>query len=343
MPARLGAALSWLPDNGDAPLAAIFSLSGPELTKEEAALFVETNPLGVILFQRNIESPVRLKTLINEIRSTLNRSCPVLIDQEGGRVARLRKPNWFEIPAAKHFGDLYEQSPKLARTEIEKAYGTLADEMAEMGIDVNCAPVQDIMHEQTHRSVGDRIYSARPEVVAQCGHLVCEQFIKRGLTPVIKHMPGLGRANLDTHEALPRIPTAKEELAQTDFKPFMALAEKDYARFLWGMTTHFLYTDIDPGLPASVSPTIIGDIIRQQIGFDGFLISDDIDMNGMIDISPDFANVEKRALAALNAGTDAVLYCSGNLKDMDVLGRALPRLSDAALRRLSERRPQNTA
>ena len=329
--------MSWLGNHAgpdlpekDRPLAAIFSVAGEKLHDREKKLFREANPLGFILFKRNIESPPQIKSLTNELRDCVGRNCPVLVDQEGGRVARLQPPVWQKYPAADYFGDLFGIHKDFAKKEILETYGEIAADLVQAGLDVNCAPVLDLKFPETHDAIGDRSYSGDPKIVTFCADFVCRAFLKKGITPVIKHIPGHGRATVDSHTDLPEIHVSKEDLCQSDFLPFRTIASRPYGKFVWGMTAHILYHALDKENPASVSPMIHRDIIRGELGFQGFLLSDDIEMKGLAA----YGDVDKRCLDTLMAGTDAVLYCSGQFKMMEKLSAALPTLSDDSIKRL---------
>lgn len=301
--------------------AAIFSLSGPVLTPEERALFVRANPLGFILFARNVQNPDQLRALTMDLRAVVGRDCPILIDQEGGRVQRLRPPHWTNYPPMQNFAD-----GKNLQTTIQ----TLARALSDVGVNVDCAPVLDVLCPQTHDVIGDRAFSDDPAIVAQRGLTVCEALLLEHIIPVIKHIPGHGRAQADSHHDLPVVDTPLQILQDIDFAPFRALAQSSIADRLWAMTAHVIYTAIDPDHPATVSRIVIANIIRQHIGFKGFLIGDDVDMKALAR----YGDVAARAQACLAAGCDAVLYCSGKLEDMQKLAESVPFLGDKALERL---------
>ncbi|MCK6418623.1 MAG: beta-N-acetylhexosaminidase [Alphaproteobacteria bacterium] len=301
--------------------AAIFSLAGPELTAEERTLFARANPLGFILFARNVQNPDQLRTLTMDLRAVVGRDCPILIDQEGGRVQRLRPPHWTNFAPMQSF----EQSG-----DLEGTIRQLARELVDVGINVDCAPVLDVLCPQTHDVIGDRAFSDDPVLVAARGRTVCEFLLAENITPVIKHIPGHGRAQADSHHDLPVVDTPLLTLQNVDFAPFRALAQSNIAPHLWAMTAHVVYTALDPDHPATVSRTVIADIIRQDIGFKGFLIGDDVDMKAL----SRYGDVAARAQACLEAGCDAVLYCSGTLEDMHKLAESVPFLGDKALERL---------
>ncbi len=293
----------------------ILSLEGPFLSEKEKGLFHESKPLGYILFQRNCVSPDQVKSLTAELKQISGPDCPILIDQEGGRVQRLKPPQWPKYSPAQFFGDLYEQNPKEALSALEQEMRTLCQDLTNVGVTVNCAPVLDISFEGAHDVIGDRSFSKDLETVTALAGKLCKTFLENGITPVIKHMPGHGRAVVDSHKDLPRITTSKTELQVSDFKPFQALSECFKPEELWGMPGHVLLEDIDPDLPASLSPHIINAVIREEIGFKGFLVTDDIEMGAL----KRFGDVIRRAEMALEAGCDAALFCSGVYKDMEAL------------------------
>ena len=297
--------------------AAILGLAGPRLTAAEAALWRRFPPLGAILFARNIQNPVQLRALTNDIRDVLGAAAPILIDQEGGRVARLKPPHWEAFPAAARF----EGEPELA----ERANAYLMGAMCRAaGLDVVCAPVLDLRVPGAHQVIGDRAFSAAPEEIARLGVACIAGLQAAGCIPVIKHIPGHGRAMADSHHELPRVGAGFAELAQ-DIAPFHALAGSG----AWAMTAHVLYEAWDAHLPATLSPTVIQRVIRGEIGFDGLLITDDLAMGALAGMANDLAS------AALSAGCDVVLHCTGKLEDAAALLPDCAVLSDAALRRLA--------
>ncbi|PWC27349.1 beta-N-acetylhexosaminidase [Teichococcus aestuarii] len=302
------------------PRAAIIGLSGPVLLAEEAAMLRRMRPLGAILFARNVRDPVQLRALTGAIRAELGEAAPVLVDQEGGRVARLRPPHWPAFPPAALFE---ERDAEAARANAT----LLALECSAAGFDVVCAPVLDLRLPGRHSVVGDRGFSARPEEVARLGAAWVAGLQAGGVIPVVKHMPGHGRAMVDSHLELPRVDAPRAALAD-DFAPFAALAGSG----AWGMTAHLLFEALDATRPATLSPGIIRDIIRGEIGFSGVLVSDDLAM-GALSGTPG-----ERAAGALRAGCDIALHCSGVLAEsQDVLEASAP-LTDAALERLAAAR-----
>jgi len=306
------------------PRAAILGLAGTSVTDEEKRFFAATDPLGFILFKRNCDTPAQLKRLVADLRASVGRDdAPVLIDQEGGRVARLGPPHWRQPPAAATFVSLAKQDLALGGEAARLNARLMASDLAAAGINVDCAPVLDLPVAGAHDVIGDRAHGATPDMAATLGRAVCEGLMEGGVLPIIKHIPGHGRATVDTHHALPAVATGESELRRTDFAPFQALADMP-----WAMTAHVVYSAIDPDRPATTSPAVIERVIRGFIGFDGFLVSDDLSMQALS------GTVAERATAALGAGCDAVLHCNGKMDEMKPVMAATPALTDAALTRL---------
>ena len=306
---------------GAMTLPAIFGCAGPALTADEKAFFAETRPLGFILFARNCESPDQIRALVADLRAAVGRhDAPVLIDQEGGRVARLRPPQWRAAPPARVFGELWDRDPAAATRAATLNAQLIGAELAALGITVDCAPVLDVPVPGAHDIIGDRAYHTDPEVIAALGRAVAEGLMQAGVLPVMKHIPGHGRARADSHAELPVVEDPAAALAQ-DFAPFAACADLPLA-----MTAHVLYTALDPDRPATTSPTIIAGVIRQRIGFDGLLMSDDISSN-MKALPGGYA---RRAQDCLAAGCDVVLHCDGDLAAMQEAASVMPPLGDRA-------------
>jgi beta-N-acetylhexosaminidase len=300
--------------------AAIVGLSGTALTAEEAALFRRHRPVGAILFRRNVESPAQVASLAAALREELGETAPILVDQEGGRVARLRPPHWTAFPPPATF----EGRPE-ATAEANAAL--LGAECTAVGLDVVCAPCLDLRLPGAHDVIGDRAFSDRPAEVARLGVAWVRGLHAAGCIPVMKHIPGHGRALVDSHESLPRVTATAAEL-EADIAPFRALAGSG----AWAMTAHILYEAWDADRPATLSPRILAEVIRGAIGFDGVLASDDLAMGAMRGLSNDLAG------AAIAAGCDLVLHCTGVLAETEALLAACPPLSDAAARRLAAAR-----
>ncbi|HBA44027.1 MAG TPA: beta-N-acetylhexosaminidase [Alphaproteobacteria bacterium] len=303
--------------------AAIFGCAGPELSNAEIAFFRDVRPWGFILFARNIVDPDQLRALNASLRDSVGRAdAPIFIDQEGGRVARMKPPFWRAAPPAARFGDLsLIDSEKGARACYLNAR-LLAAELHAAGINANCAPLIDIAVPSAHAIIGDRAFAGSAALVAGLGAMMCRGLLEGGVLPVIKHIPGHGRAGADSHLSLPVVDADLALLAQTDFVPFQKLAHMPLA-----MTAHIAYTAIDPDRPATQSPRLIGDVIRDTIGFDGVLMSDDL---GMAALTGDFT---ARARDSIAAGCDIVLHCSGDLDEMRAVARGTPELAGAAARR----------
>lgn len=299
--------------------AVIFSLSGPRVTEEEYDLFSQTVPFGFILFKRNIEDPAQLAALVRRLRQCVGWACPILIDQEGGRVQRMGPPHW----------PLYPAAGCCAGTEEVAAVSCgIAKDLAAVGIDVNCAPVLDVLFEETHESIGDRAFSSDAEEILCRGKKTCEMFLDQGVTPVLKHLPGQGRAGKDSHHDLPVVEASLAELEAVDFVPFKGLLTQPFAPALWGMVSHVVYRAVDPDHPASVSPKVI-EVIRQDIGWNGLLLSDDVSMGALDSYGP----LEDRCKAMLEAGCDIALYCAGYLEEMKKIAVCLPALRPESLER----------
>ena len=311
------------------PLAAVFSIEGEELSHAEKTLFSAAQPFGFILFGRNCKSPHQVKKLTDQLRTTVGWDCPVLIDQEGGRVARLKPPHWDAFQTAQHYGEKIEHNHNEGVLRLERDMTDLAKSLMEIGIDVNCSPVLDLLYSDTHAAIGDRAYSSSIATVVDAADAVCKSFLDVGVTPVIKHLPGHGRAVVDSHHNLPEVSVSFEELNATDFEPFRQIAKKPYAPSLWGMVAHIVYTQIDPDRPASISPIVINDIIRGAIGFDGLLFSDDLDMKAL----EKYGSIAERGRESLQAGCDLALYCWAKLDVMEQLAASLPPLSAKAWQR----------
>ncbi len=311
-------------------LAAIFGISGQILTSEERAFFRDVQPLGFILFARNIADPDQVRRLVDDLRASVERAeAPVLIDQEGGRVQRLKPPHWRAAAAAAKFGALAARRANDGRKAVFLNHQLIGAELAALGIDVDCAPLIDVHQPGAHDVIGDRAFSGDPEQVAELGRAAADGLMTAGITPVIKHIPGHGRSMVDSHHDLPRVTTAREELARIDFVPFKRLADLP-----WGMTAHIVYEAIDPDLPATLSPKVISEIIRGEIGFDGLLLSDDLSMKALRGTLGELA---KHSIAA---GCDVALHCNGKMEEMVQVTAGVPPLSKAGLERYTRGRRQ---
>ena len=304
-------------------IPAIFGLSGPQLTADEHAFFRAADPAGYILFGRNCENPAQLRGLTDDLRAIHGRDkLLVSIDQEGGRVARLRPPQWSPYPAGDAFARLYDLAPASA-IEAARANATaMGQELSAMGITVDYHPPLDLDVPGAHDVIGDRALGADPMQVAALGRAILEGLAAGGVTGCIKHMPGHGRTDVDTHKALPTVTASAAEL-EADLAPFRSLNHA-----LIGMTGHLLFPVWDADNPATLSPTIIADVIRGSIGFDGLLLTDDIDMEAL------GGTIPERAARAHAAGCDLILNCWAKMADMEGICNVLPAISDAAAARL---------
>jgi beta-N-acetylhexosaminidase len=304
-------------------IPAIFGVSGLQLTADERAFFREADPAGYILFARNCRDPQQLRALTDDLRAIHGRErLLVSIDQEGGRVARLRPPHWSAYPSGEAFARLYALAPASAIEAARVNARAMALELSAMGITVNLYPPLDLRVPGAHEVIGDRALGAEPMQVAALGRAVLDGLAAGGVAGCIKHMPGHGRSTVDSHEALPIVTASAAELEQ-DLAPFRSLRHAPI-----GMTGHLLFPVWDPENPATLSPTIIRDIIRGRIGFDGLLLSDDIDMAAL------GGTIAERAARAHGAGCDIILNCRARLEDMQAICEVLPTMSEATAARL---------
>lgn len=315
-----------MPVNDKVPAAAILGCAGLSLTDEEKRFFEATNPYGFILFARNVDTPQQVRALVSALRASVGRpDAPVLIDQEGGRVQRLRPPHWRKAPPGEPFARLAETNPAAAREALRLNFRLIGRELADLGIDVDCAPVLDVPVPGAHDVIGDRAYGHSPRQVADLGRAVMDGLLDEGVLPVIKHIPGHGRSMVDSHLHLPVVEASLAELEAQDFPPFRALADAP-----WAMTAHVVYKALDPHAPATTSAKVVSEIIRGAIGFTGVLISDDLSMKAL------GGRFEDRATGSLDAGCDLVLHCNGEMAEMEAVARALRPVSDASLERLGK-------
>jgi beta-N-acetylhexosaminidase len=300
---------------------AIYGCAGPALSAGERSFFREAKPWGFILFGRNIESPAQVKRLVAELRDTVA-AAPVLIDQEGGRVQRLGPPHWPVYPPGAAYGALYDRDREIGLSAARLGARLIANDLAALGIDVDCAPIADLPVAGADPIIGDRAYGAEPDKVAAIGGAIAAGLAEGGVLPVLKHIPGHGRATADSHHRLPVVNTARATLDLTDFAAFRPLAALPL-----GMTAHVVFTAIDPVAPATTSATIVQDVIRDSIGFRGLLLSDDISMGALS------GSLGERTEAALTAGCDMVLHCNGKMPEMRAVATAAPQLAGEAARR----------
>ncbi|HWA68892.1 MAG TPA: beta-N-acetylhexosaminidase [Rhizomicrobium sp.] len=302
---------------------AIYGCAGATLSADERGFFREAAPWGFILFARNIKDPAQVRALIEELRDTVgDAAAPVLIDQEGGRVARLTPPTWHARPPAARFGQLHDTDPEAAREATYLNARLIAHDLAQLGINVDCLPVLDVPAAGAHDIIGDRAFACDPHTIIELGKAQIEGLLDGGVLPVMKHIPGHGRAGSDSHLALPRVSASAEELSATDFVTFRSLDSCPMA-----MTAHVVYESIDPQRPATTSPKVIRDVIRGEIGFDGLLMSDDLSMKALD------GPLSVRARAALFAGCDLVLHCNGDMDEMQSVASEVKALEGPAARR----------
>lgn len=302
---------------------AIFGCSGPKLTADERAFFREADPAGYIVFGRNCETPEQLRALTDDLRSIHGRERLLIsIDQEGGRVARLRPPHWAAYPAGEAFDKLYEIAPASAIEAARAGAKAMALELSAMGITVDYHPTLDLRQPGAHDVIGDRSLGSNPMQVAAIGRAILDGLAEGGVTGCIKHMPGHGRSMVDTHKEMPTVHESAEEL-EADLTPFRKLNSA-----LIGMTGHLKFPVWDEEWPATLSEPIIRDIIRGKIGFQGLLLTDDIDMEALDD------TVSERSRRAIAAGCDIVLNCWAKMDDMEGICNAIPAISEGASARL---------
>lgn len=296
--------------------AVIFGCEGPSLGDWERQFFRAVEPTGFILFLRNLEEPNQIRRLVAELKACVGRDpLPILIDQEGGRVQRLKPPYWRAAPAAARFGALASRDRELARHAAAINGRLLAVELRQLGITVDCVPLLDLRFPGAHEVIGDRAFSHDPEIVATLGRAQAEGLVAGGVLPVIKHLPGHGRALADSHLALPEVAASRAELEASDFRPFKALADLPL-----GMTGHVLYTALDAERCSTLSPVVVREVIRNWIGFDGLLMTDDLSMSAL------GGSYRTRAEASLAAGCDLVLHCNGKRAEMEAVAEGTPEL-----------------
>lgn len=301
----------------------IFGLSGLILTNNEKQLFRDVTPAGYIVFGRNVADRSQLRALTDSLRDLHGRDdVPILIDQEGGRVARMKAPEWPGFPAGAAFDALYDLAPMTAIEAARSNAEAIALVLGEVGINVDCLPVLDVRVPETHSAIGDRALGSDPMRVASLGRAILDGLAAGGVLGVVKHMPGQGRAVVDTHHELPHVHASEAELDQ-DLAPFRALNKA-----AMGMTGHVVYDVWDAHRPSTMSPLIIEDIIRGKIGFDGLLMSDDLDMNALS------GDLPTRARDCVAAGCDIALNCWGRFEEMVAIAEKLPEITDAAKARL---------
>ncbi|UTD29007.1 beta-N-acetylhexosaminidase [Bradyrhizobium sp. WD16] len=305
------------------PRAFITGVSGLVLTQDERSFLRATRPWGFILFKRNIDNPSQVIELVRQMRDCVGApDAPVLIDQEGGRVQRLGPPHWPRYPAGAVFAALYRRAPASGLRAAFLSSRLIAADLHDLGITVDCLPLADVPIAGADAVIGDRAYGTAPGQVAAVARAVTEGLAEGGVLPVLKHIPGHGRATADSHLRLPVVDAPLEELDRTDFAAFRALADLPMA-----MTAHVVFSALDAAQPATTSATMIDKVIRSSIGFQGLLMSDDVSMNALQ------GSIAERSRAALSAGCDVILHCNGKLEEMAVVAVEAPPLAGAALRR----------
>ena len=303
--------------------AFITGVSGPELDAAEREFIRAERPWGFILFKRNVETPTQVITLVRELRKAAGGpEAPVLIDQEGGRVQRLGPPHWPVYPAGAAFGVLYDIDPYLGLSAARLSARLIAADLIDLGVTVDCLPLADVPVPGADAVIGNRAYGTKPDKVAAIGRAVTEGLEQGGVLPVLKHIPGHGRATADTHFRLPVVDNSRAELERTDFAAFQPLADLPMA-----MTAHVVFSALDPAHPATTSATIVEQVIRGMIGFQGLLMSDDVSMNALA------GSLAERSRAIFAAGCDMVLHCNGKFDEMRQVAAETPELSGKALER----------
>ena len=312
--------------------AFISGLAGSTLNDTERAFLRDAQPWGLIVFQRNVTAPGALKRLTEDCRSVLGRAAPILVDQEGGRVQRLGPPHWPKYPPAAAYGRLYDRDHARGLAAARLGARLIAVDLAAMGIDVDCMPVADVPAAAADAVIGDRAFGNDPQKVAALASAFAEGLAEGGVLPVIKHIPGHGRATADSHQKLPRVTAERATLETSDFAAFRPLAGLPLA-----MTAHVVFTAIDPIAPATTSPVIVRDVIRGSIGYQGLLMSDDLSMGALN------GPLGERTRTAISAGCDMALHCNGNMDEMLQVAAAAPLLAGEAARRaeaaLASRKP----
>ena len=294
--------------------ATILGPAGLQVTEWERGFFREINPLGFILFARNVDTPDQLRALTAELRDVVGRDAPILIDQEGGRVQRMRAPHWREyLPA---LDQMARASDPMRAQWVRNRL--IAAELYAVGIDVNCAPLVDLVEDATHPVLRNRLYGSDVATVVQAARICADAHLAGGVLPVLKHIPGYGRASVDSHKDLPTVTAPRAELDAHDFAPFRALND-----IAMGMSAHIVCADIDPDRPATTSPTMM-QVIRQDIGFDGLIMTDDLSMEALS------GTIADRATASIAAGCDIVLHCNGDPVEMQAVASASGDMTPAA-------------
>jgi beta-N-acetylhexosaminidase len=313
--------------------ALIVGVSSTALTAYERSFLGEAEPWGLILFKRNVEAPDQLRALVASFREAVGRvDAPVLVDQEGGRVQRLGPPHWSSYPAGAQYGRIWERDRASALESARMGARLIASDLLGLGIDVDCMPLADVPTPDADPVIGDRAFGESAEKVAAIAGAFAEGLMEGGVLPVLKHLPGHGRATADSHHRLPTVTADRSSLEAVDFSALRPLAG-----LALGMTAHVVFSAFDPVAPATTSVTMVQDVIRDSIGFEGLLMTDDISMGALS------GSLEERSIAALTAGCDVILHCNGNIDEMRAVAGAVPRLAGRAAQRaaaaLAARRP----
>ncbi len=302
--------------------AFITGLAGLELSANERAFLREAQPWGLIVFKRNVSTPKQVLELTHSFRDVVGRQAAVLVDQEGGRVQRLAPPHWPAYPPGARYGALYDREKSVGLAAAKLAGHLIAADLSVLGIDVDCLPIADVPAPGSDAVIGDRAYGSEPGKVAAIAAAMAQGLMAGGVLPVLKHLPGHGRATADSHHRLPVVDTDRATLEATDFAAFRPLADLPL-----GMTAHVVFTAIDPVAPATTSVTMVREVIRGFIGFQGLLMSDDVSMNALS------GTIAERSRAALGAGCDVVLHCNGDMREMTAVAAEAPELAGAAGKR----------
>jgi len=302
--------------------AVLYGLDGESLSPDEKAFFRDADPWGFILFARNVDTPRQVRALTDQLRDCVGRDAPVFIDQEGGRVQRLRPPHWRAAPPARPFGALYDRDPALAQEAVRLNHQLLGAELIQLGIDVDFAPCADLSVPGAHDIIGDRAFHADPAAIAALSTAALKGLLDQGVLGVIKHLPGHGRASVDSHLELPVVETDAETLRAHDFATFKAIEGA-----LMAMTAHVVYAALDPDHTATQSATVISDVIRDEIGFDGLLMTDDLSMEALD------GSLRQRGERALAAGCDLLMHCNGRQAEMVDVAHVAPALDGRAAER----------
>jgi beta-N-acetylhexosaminidase len=312
--------------------AFITGLSGTAITPEERAFLRDAAPFGLILFKRNIADPRQVRKLTDDFKAICGPDAPVLIDQEGGRVQRMAPPHWQAYPAGAVYGDLYQRDRAAGLRAAWLGGRLIAADLTDVGITVDCLPLADVPVAGSNKVIGDRAYGDTPQQVAVVASAVAEGLMAGGVLPVLKHIPGHGRAMADSHLSLPVVTAERATLEATDFAAFVPLKDAPF-----GMTAHVVFTAFDPGLPATTSEIMISQVIRGFIGFSGALMSDDVSMGALA------GSIAERVRRSLAAGCDLVLHCNGNFTEMQEVAANCPELGGAALERAARALASRTA